>query len=45
VSVVDTATEAQLGLLRERLAGLERRGVTVDVVRRPDPAWPGARGV
>jgi hypothetical protein len=45
VSVVDTATEAQLGLLRERLAGLERRGVTVDVVRRPDTARPGARGV
>ena len=44
ISVVDTTTDEQVGQLRERLAGLERRGVTVHVGRRPDAARGGVRG-
>ena len=35
--VAETATDEQVAHLRERVAGLERRGVTVHVARRSDP--------
>ncbi len=44
ISVVDTTTDEQVAQLRERLAGLERRGVTVHVGRRPDASRGGVRG-
>jgi hypothetical protein len=44
VSVLETATEEQVSRLRERLSGLERRGVTVHVARRADGARATGRG-
>ena len=36
ICVPETATDDQVALIRERLAGLERRGITVHVGRRPE---------
>jgi hypothetical protein len=44
VCVLETATDEQVSRLRERLAGLERRGVTVHVTRRADGSRSAGRG-
>jgi hypothetical protein len=44
VCVVETTTDEQVAQLRDRLSGLERRGVTVHVMRRPDSSRGTVRG-